>query len=245
MTMNYMYWRDDDDSSAALIPDVATLQHVLGGGKSKAMPVVSFDGNVVFLAADKDKDEVLLDKKLGLVLQESVGNSAAALCQSAKHFMVPQHGKLEGHYALGSPYLKNRVYASYSSQAEDDARRQILEAVSRKGVTAVAPTTSVGLLGATSHEQCAPKAEVQLLLDKIKSLEIKLTSSLPYLQMYKFGAGSLLVAVVSLIVWAFTGAGVPFHPVFAALVIPAAIGLMVMAFLVRREFPDPPKMRNK
>lgn len=245
MTTNYTSWSDDDDSTAALIPDIAALQHAFGAGKGKAMPVVSVDGDVVFLAIDRDKDEVLLDKKLGLVLQGNVVNSAAALCQPEKYLMVPHHAKLEGHYILGSPYLKNCVYVGYSSEAEDEARRQILEAVSRKGVTAVVPTTSVGLPAVTSHEHRVSKAEVQPLLDKIKSLEIQLRSNLPYLQMYKFGAGSLLVAIVSLIVWAFTGAGVPFHPVFAALVIPAAIGLMAMAFLVRRENPDPPKMGNK
>ena len=245
MITNYTSWSDDDDSTAELIPDIFTLQHAFGAGKGKAMPVVSVDGSVVFLAVDRDKDEVLLDKKLGLVLQGNVVNSAAALCQPAKHLMVPHHANLEGRYILGSPYSKNCVYIGYSSEAEDEARRQILEAVSRKGVAAVAPTTSVGLPAATSHENCVPKAEIQPLLDKIKSLEARLRSSLPYFQMYKFGAGSLLVAIVSLTVWVFTGAGVPFHPVFAALVIPAAIGLMAMAFLVRREIPDPAKIGDK
>jgi hypothetical protein len=87
------------------------------------------------------------------------------------------------------------------------------------------------------REEASP--ELAQLQARIGFLEEQLRSRLPYLQMYRFGAGSLLVAVVSLLVWVVTGAGAPFHPVFAVMVIPAAIGLMVMAFLVRRDIPNP------
>ena len=93
-------------------------------------------------------------------------------------------------------------------------------------------------------EIAATTVEVYQLRDRVKFLEAQLRSNLPYLQMYKFGAGSLLVAIVSLLVWLFTGAGVPFHPVFAAMVVPAAIGLMVMAFLVRRDIPKSAEKRK-
>lgn len=70
---------------------------------------------------------------------------------------------------------------------------------------------------------------------KILLLESELRNDRPHLQLYRFGAGSLLVAAASLIFWALTGIGAPFHPTFAAIVVPTAIGLIVMAFLIRRE----------
>ena len=244
---NYVYWRDEDDESIpAPLPGLVALQNVLVAGKGKAMPVVSIDGNVAFLTPNKDKNESLFDRKLGVVLQGSVVNTAAVLRQPIKHFMGSHRAELEGQYVLASPrHPKNCIYVGYSSKAEDEARRQILEAVSRKGVAVVAPTTSVGLPVPLVQQSCAPELKVQSLLDRIKVLEGQVKSNLPYAQMYKFGAGSLLIAVLSLIVWAFTGAGVPFHPVFAAMVIPAAIGLMIMAFLVRREALNAPKVDNR
>lgn len=74
---------------------------------------------------------------------------------------------------------------------------------------------------------------------KVRFLEAQLRADLPYLQVYRFGGASLLMAIVSLAVWAVTGVGVPFHPVFAAMVVPVAIGVMVMAFFLRRENHDP------
>jgi hypothetical protein len=75
--------------------------------------------------------------------------------------------------------------------------------------------------------------EVRRLEDKVKFLEAELRSDRSYLQLYRLGASGLLLAVVSLMVWAATGSGVPFHPIFAACVIPASLGVMAMAFLMR------------
>jgi hypothetical protein len=70
---------------------------------------------------------------------------------------------------------------------------------------------------------------------RIRFLESQLKTDRPYSQLYKFGAGSLFVALISLAFWAVTGIGAPFHPIFALGVVPAALGVMAMAFLVRRE----------
>jgi len=239
MTTDYAFWcGDEDEFSAAMMP--ASIPQF--------GPIISDDGRMILLGAEKTKAAFGPGKSQ--LMKFLVSPHHAKLAHYAKvaaHVNLVPQAKLEGYTICGkAPTKEVRAYVDIWSADADEAQMQILETVSRKGITAVAPTTSVGLPpAATAHEHCVPRAEVQPLLDKIRSLEIQLRSNLPYAQMYRFGAGSLLVAIVSLIVWAFTGAGVPFHPVFAALVIPAAIGLMAMAFLVRREIPDPPKMSNK
>jgi hypothetical protein len=77
-------------------------------------------------------------------------------------------------------------------------------------------------------------AEKNRLEAKVRFLEAELRSDRPYSQLYKLGAGSLFVALISLVFWGLTGIGAPFHPIFAATVAPASIGIVVMAFLVRR-----------
>ena len=79
MTMNYASWFNDDDSVPAMIPDITILQNPLRARSGKAMPVVLVDGNVTFLAADKEKNAELFEKKLGLVLQGNLVNAAATM----------------------------------------------------------------------------------------------------------------------------------------------------------------------
>jgi uncharacterized membrane protein (DUF485 family) len=86
-------------------------------------------------------------------------------------------------------------------------------------------------------EQDSPNVGVAQLQARVRFLEAQLRADAPYLRLYKFGAISLGLAIVSLIGWAITGIGVPFHPVFAAMAIPVAIGVIVMAFHLRRETP--------
>jgi hypothetical protein len=81
----------------------------------------------------------------------------------------------------------------------------------------------------------AEKAKLQI---EIRLLERQLHSDRPYLQLYRLGAASLVVSVLSLVVWALTGVGAPFHPIFAAGVIPAAVGVMLMAFLTKPKEED-------
>lgn len=73
------------------------------------------------------------------------------------------------------------------------------------------------------------------LEDRVRFLETQLRGDRPFSQLYKLGAGSLFVALMSLAFWAFTGIGAPFHPIFAAAVVPASIGAIAMAFLIRRD----------
>ena len=77
--------------------------------------------------------------------------------------------------------------------------------------------------------------KIQELEAKIHVLENQLQNDKPYLQIYRLGAGSFLVAALSVLLWMFVGISAPFHPIFAALVIPAALGVMAMAFLIRRD----------
>jgi hypothetical protein len=68
---------------------------------------------------------------------------------------------------------------------------------------------------------------------KVRFLEMQLQADRPYAQLYKLGAGSLFVAVISLVFWGLTGIGAPFHPIFALAAVPVSVGLIGMAFLVR------------
>jgi hypothetical protein len=79
--------------------------------------------------------------------------------------------------------------------------------------------------------------ELRTLQERINFLEAQLTSQRPYLQLYRLGAGSLFVALLSIVVWLLTGTGIPFHPIFAAGVIPASLGVIAMAFLMRSSKP--------
>jgi len=233
-------WPEDESSSAVVLNIAGNAIRV---GLGKGMPVLSKDGRVMFLG---DEQEDLFDKKLGSALLGSVSGVMNL------PFRQPY---LKGYSALAAPQeldvveffygqSHSRGYGTHVELSEDDVRRQILEVLRRKGIAVAAPTELELAAGspretdaATSVASCRPDMEVGQLLKRIEFLEAQLRSNVPYLQMYKFGAGSLLVALVSLLVWLFTGTGAPFHPIFAAMVIPAAIGLMVMAFLVRRDIP--------
>jgi len=83
--------------------------------------------------------------------------------------------------------------------------------------------------------------EMNQLDTKSRLLEHQLHCDRPYLQVFRLGAASLLLAVLSILVWFFTGVGVPFHPVFAAATIPAAMAVVVMAFLIKPKEQDASK----
>jgi hypothetical protein len=249
MMSNDAFW-SEEESSPAIEPGIVAFGNAIRIGPGKGMPVLSRDGRVTFLVADEQED--LLDKKLGSVLCGKISGSMNL------GFRQPY---LKSYCTVGTPEELNVVgflfgpshskgYPTHTELSEDDVRRQILEALNRKGVSVAAPTklelatVLPQETAAATAAACTPSLEVFQLQDRVKFLEAQLRSTLPYLQMYKFGAGSLLVAVISLLVWVVTGAGVPFHPVFAVMVIPAAIGLMVMAFLVRRDIPNPPSRQS-
>jgi hypothetical protein len=112
------------------------------------------------------------------------------------------------------------------------AARQALLALGREHEVLVSKS-----IAGTSTEQVASHAnlgsELRTLENRVKFLEAQLESQAPHLQLYRLGAGSLLVAVVSIVVWLLTGTGIPFHPIFATGVIIASLGVIAMAFLVR------------
>ena len=132
-------------------------------------------------------------------------------------------------FAWGQPAASARYYNIPQLKAVLSGREE--EVPVRKAEA----STEQGL----SHE---PTVELRRLEEKVKFLEAQLHSQMPYLQLYRLGAGSLFVAIISIVIWLLTGTGIPFHPVFAAGVIPAALGVIAMAFLVR---PAKPTKSNK
>ena len=83
------------------------------------------------------------------------------------------------------------------------------------------------------------------LEDRVRILEHFLSCDRPYLHLYRLGACSLLAALLSLLTSMLLGVGIPFHPVFAIVVTPASLGVMVMAFLIKpkKEVGEPHKTR--
>jgi hypothetical protein len=127
---------------------------------------------------------------------------------------IPQHG------AFSSPaHLISRELALA-------ATRQALLAWYREHEANVGSPTERAADQTANHE-------VRKLEEKIKFLEAQLYAQNPHSQLYRFGAGSLFLAVISIIAWLLTGSGIPFHPLFAAGIIPASLGVITMAFLVR------------
>jgi hypothetical protein len=80
----------------------------------------------------------------------------------------------------------------------------------------------------------ATAAENKALRDQIAFMETQLRREAFGFQLYKIGAAGFFASVMSLVFWAVTGVGAPFHPVFAGLLTPASAGIMAMGFLVRR-----------
>lgn len=88
-------------------------------------------------------------------------------------------------------------------------------------------SATIPLAGIKPHEN------VQRLEQRIRFLEAQLESQRPYLQLYRIGATGLFLAFISLAAWALAGIAIPLHPVFAMGSIPVALGVMIMAFLIR------------
>ena len=74
-----------------------------------------------------------------------------------------------------------------------------------------------------AHDK-STEMKIHELESKVCFLENQLQNDKPHLQLYKIGAGSLLTAVASLTLWMVAGIAAPFHPIFAAVVIFAALG---------------------
>jgi hypothetical protein len=78
-----------------------------------------------------------------------------------------------------------------------------------------------------------PDITIQQLQQRVCFLEHQLHSDRPYQRLFRIGAITLSIALMSLLMWAITGVGMPFHPLFATGVIPAAIGVIIIAFAIR------------
>ena len=87
-------------------------------------------------------------------------------------------------------------------------------------------------------------AENSALHTKILLLQAELRKNVPYLQLYRFGAGAFTLSMLSLLIWLFSGIAIPFHPAFALAAIPTSIGFMLMAYLTKKHKIDDTKMGN-
>jgi hypothetical protein len=83
------------------------------------------------------------------------------------------------------------------------------------------------------------EATIRELERTVRSLESQIKNDNFHLRLYRLGAGAFLFGAGSLVIRAFTGLGAPLHPVFAAMVIPVSIVLMIMAFLARPDSKQP------
>jgi hypothetical protein len=107
------------------------------------------------------------------------------------------------------------------------------EGIVSKGVIQL--TRPVG----TVHDQ-----EKEDLKMKIELLENQLLCDRSHLQLFRLGAASLLISLLSILFWWRTGVGAPFHPVFAAVAVPVSAGLMAMAFSIKSTNFDKKQKRN-
>lgn len=160
---------------------------------------------------------------------------------------ITQHPLMPGHIMIGS----RRANVLMSRELAVAARRQLYLRYRQLGIE-LAWHSKIpqrkALLAGHENEWPSPKLtqesfpevaagkseeEVRKLRDKIKFLEAQLQSQKPYLQLYRLGAGSLFISIISIVVWLITGTGIPFHPIFAGGVIPVSLGVIAMAFLAR------------
>jgi hypothetical protein len=90
-----------------------------------------------------------------------------------------------------------------------------------------------GFIEATRPVETLYDKEKEDLRMKVELLEHQLQCDRSHLQLFRQGAAGLLISLVSILFWWITGVGAPFHPVFAAVVMPVSVGLMAMAFLIK------------
>lgn len=77
------------------------------------------------------------------------------------------------------------------------------------------------------------RAEREGLRTTIELLRAELRKNVPHLQLYRFGAGALSLSAFSLLSWWIVGISIPFHPIFATVTIPTALGFMCMAWIAK------------
>jgi hypothetical protein len=72
------------------------------------------------------------------------------------------------------------------------------------------------------------------LSTEIELLKAELRKNVPYLQLYRFGAGAVSLSIISLICWLVSGVSMPFHPAFAITTLPVGIAFMAMSWITRK-----------
>ena len=157
------------------------------------------------------------------------------LLVSGKDLVETRRAALQGYFKPGFPATGLPDSDTYSKGYCDPSVFRILDSDSYppRGVPKLLYVSGIEAGPSSQQRQPDPNAAlrwspegkfsssalgVAQLQARVRFLEAHLQTHLPYLQLYKFGGVSLLVAAVSLIAWVITGIGVPFHPAFAAMV---------------------------
>lgn len=190
---------------------------------------------VVVNEAAARKDEIACQEWFNKTQKEVLLNEyiVARPFQSSNVFADIRDYYLERYKAdLPSSHTTSWVTAQYLADDESLVHRNPWDTHKRTQETSDrAIIAAVRLL--QQHDPTTADAEKQELKAKLHILQEQLHCDHRHLQLYRFGATGLVVAVLSILMWYFTGIGAPFHPVFAGLVIPVALGMMAMAVLMK------------
>src|SRR2546427_10688500 len=134
--------------------------------------------------------------------------------------------------------LVTRIMQSCQSQSEllhgltqwIERLRDIQEAQRLELIEYTKPET-IKLLDFERDLQQAQEEIAQLKL-KNESLRGALRSNLPYMRVFRLGAGLFTAALATLVLLLWSGIAIPFHPVFALIALPVSLGFIIMAYLL-------------
>ncbi len=80
--------------------------------------------------------------------------------------------------------------------------------------------------------------EIQRLTRTVETLRGSLRTNLPYLRVFRLGAGLFSSAMATFLILMWTGISMPLNPTIAAILIPISIVFMIMAYVLKNYQPD-------
>jgi hypothetical protein len=196
-----------------------------------------------FWGGGKESSETLAqernEKDMELVFREQVRRLLGDTEQEAKDVFHFYTGVLRGKRASFSVRINPDVQILRPGMLHGMQRPKIILGEFGGGPKDIVPEFHGKLrheaffpsLGPVETTYLKEKEELQM---KVQLLEHQLQCDRSHLQLFRVGAGSLLISLLSLAFWRITGVGAPFHPIFAAVVMPVSAGLMTMAFLIKK-----------
>lgn len=144
-------------------------------------------------------------------------------------------------FPVGLTFNPDEPWRSYSDTFQSFA--PLTYESSESGPASEAPSSgpdlSVAVQGPSGGEERDAigklRSENKQLLLRVELLEADLRKNVPYLQLYRFGAGAFSLSIVSLLAWLLTGIAIPFHPMFALATLPVGVVFMAMAWMTRKD----------